>query len=119
MTFKLTIKKIGNHWYPDITHDYPEDIKLDEKIDRFLDIVDKNNSKELDLFFYEQGCVIEDDVLQFDESDMLRYYTTSDEFDITVYFNCHKFKISSSLYNLLEIQFNFDAITNFYKISLY
>ena len=58
MTFKLTIKKIGNHWYPDIKHDYPEDIKLDEKIDRFLDIVDKNNSKELDLFFCDKYTFI-------------------------------------------------------------
>ena len=30
MNATIVVKKIGNHWYPDINHDYPEDLVLDE-----------------------------------------------------------------------------------------
>lgn len=44
---------------------------------------------------------------------------TDDDFNIRIYIRGHEFLISSDLYYLLELQFNFDFQNNYYKIELY
>ena len=36
----LTFKKLGNHWYLHITHDNPEDLILDRRIELMLNRLD-------------------------------------------------------------------------------
>ena len=106
MNTRITVKKVGNHWYPDIQHEFADEIELDEKVERVLNFLDKNHFGELEFYIYEQD-------------DILRYMITDDDFDIRIYIRGHEFLISSDLYYLLELQFNFDFQNNYYKIELY
>ena len=118
MNTRITVKKVGNHWYPDIQHEFADEIELDEKVERVLKFLDKNHFGELEFYIYEQDIIL-DDIILFDEDDVLRYMITDDDFDIRIYIRGHEFLISSDLYYLLELQFNFDFQNNYYKIELY
>lgn len=109
--YRINVRKIGNHWYPDIQHDSPEDLVLDKKLEKIFNIVDKFNSGTLTILFIEQTSLLHDRTIQFAEEDIYRYFITDDEFNIRVYIKNSEFTISSSLYLLLETQFNF----NFHK----
>lgn len=114
MEVKLLFKKVGNHWYPDIYHYNSYEIELDEKIEKVLFMVSQGSS-EVE-FCIEQEDIVLDDVILFDDEDILRYMITDDDFDIKIYIRGHEFLISSDLYFLLEQQFNFDFQNNYYKI---
>ena len=47
MNTRITVKKVGNHWYPDIQHEFADEIELDEKIERVLNFLDKNKYDNL------------------------------------------------------------------------
>ena len=119
MNVEISIKKLGNHWYPAIMHDDPYDLKLDEKIEEYLSKLDKDATGQLKLQFFEQYSYIDGPILQFDEQDINRYMITDDDFDLNCYIGEHQFVISSRLYFLLEAQFNFNFHETIYRIELY
>lgn len=119
MTTTIVLKKIGNHWYPDMYHYYPEDLVLNEKIEKVLSLVDKYNYGIVTLYFVEQYEILGNGTLQFDESDMVKYLTTMDYFDVKFYVNDHEYKISSTLLYLLECQFKLNFQDNVYKIDFW
>ena len=111
----LTFKKLANHWYPEISHDSLDDIRLSEKIERLLSIIDKNEDGCVSITLYEQDCYIEDSTIQFGDDSLCRYFTTNDDFDLDFWIGNRKFTISSTLYTLLENIFQF--ITMFFCIE--
>ncbi len=116
----LKLKKLGNHWYPSINHDLGFIPSFDEKIDRYLSIIDIANLEEITVEFEELGVIFGGiNILYFDESDIVRYLTTSDCFDLRFTINNHEFKISSDLYWLLEFHFNFNFHKTSYRIHIY
>lgn len=119
MTIGITFKKVGNHWYPNINHDFPEDLILDEKIEKVFSLIDRFNYGIITVYFLEQYEILGNGTLQFDESDMIKYLTTDKFLDIRFYINDHEYKISSTLLSLLETQFNFDFQDNVYRIDLW
>ena len=114
----LTFKKLANHWYPEISHDYLDDIRLSEKIEKFLSIIDKNNNEYVTITLYEQDCYIEDTTLQFGDDSLCRYFTTNDDFDLDFWIGNRKFTISSTLYTILENQFGFSFHDTTYNVLL-
>ena len=113
----LTLRKVGNHYYPCIIHECFEEIQLDPKLERVLDLLKQS---DINVTFYGQyGVVPNTMVLQFNDEDILRYLTTADDFDIRFYINNHEFFISSYLYTLLEEQFNFNFHKTLYRIEIW
>lgn len=118
MNYKIRIKKLGTHWYPDIDHTDPYDLCLNEKIDKSLDLFDKNQFGQLDLYLWETYTVVDDNTIIFNDSDILRYLTTTDDFDLTFYVGDHEFNISSTLFNLIESVYNPNFHKSFYRIEI-
>lgn len=114
------IKKIANHWYPVVKHETGFINGFDEKIDRYLSIIDIIKSEELTIEFEELGIIFEGvNIIYFNESDIVRYLTTDDDFDLRFMINNHEFVINSDLYWLLESQFNFNFHKTSYKVHIY
>lgn len=118
MNYKIRVKKLGSHWYPDIEHDDPYDLIMNSKIDKFLNIFDKNCTGELDVYLWETYSVIDDSTIMFNDSDIRRYLTTADEFNLRFYISDREFEISSNLFNLLEYEYNPNFHKFFYKIEI-
>ena len=114
----LTFKKLANHWYPEIQHDLLEDIRLSEKIEKWFSFLDKSKDGIIKIILYEQNCYIEDSTLQFGDDSLCRYFTTNDEFDLDFWIGNRQFTISSTLYTMLESQFQFKFHTTTYNIIL-
>ncbi len=119
MTTGIVIKKVGNHWYPDINHDFPDDLILDEKIEKVLSMVDKYNYGIVTLYFFEQYEILGKGTLQFNEHDIIKYLTTDEYVDVKFYINDHEYVISSTLLALLEFQYKFDFQDNVYRIDIW
>lgn len=120
MNKKFSVIKVGNHWYPSIKHELGYIDGFDKKIDRYLSILDVSNSGELTIEFEELGVVFAGiNIIYFNESDIVRYLTTNDAFDIRFEINGHEFTIYSDIYWLLEYQFNFNFHKTSYKIHIY
>lgn len=111
MNIVIIVKRVGNHWYPDLKHDDPSDLLLPEKMNKLLTLLDKDNVGELHFLLAEVHSWLDSNTIQFQDDDMWRYLNTNDSFDLTVYIGDHDFEISSDLIDLFESQFN----TNFYK----
>ena len=119
MYFRLKFKKFANHWYPEINHDDLRDISLCKKAERILEQLDKFKSNEIEIAIIEEFSIISDKhILQFDESEITRWFTTTDDFDMNIYIDNHHFVISSDLYSLLEVQFQFKFHENIYRIEV-
>lgn len=114
----LTFKKLSNHWYPEIPHDFLDNIRLSEKIEKWLSFIDKDKDGYVKITLYEQDCYIEDSTLQFGDDSLCRYFTTNDDFDLDFWIGNRKFTISSSLYLLLENLYNFNFHDTTYNILL-
>lgn len=114
----LQIKKIGNHWYPDILHDRGVDISLSKKIERVLNKVSQTDSItiSIDEVYYTDHI---NNLIYFNEEDITRYFVTDDEFNMRFKVNNHEFEINSNLYfyitKQLELSFHFCL----YTITLY
>lgn len=117
----LTFKKLGNHWYLDIPHDQPEDLKLDRRIELFLSKIDKFNEGIVNNVFLlrQDGFIDSDGLIQFDDKDLHRYFTTNDNFTMALYINGHKWTISSRLYFLIEQRYQLDFHELLYKIDIF
>ena len=47
------------------------------------------------MFIEQPGFIINNGLIQFDEKDIFRYFTTDDDFIMKLYISGHKFTISS------------------------
>lgn len=120
MIVKLKFKKIANHWYPCIKHNHPSDLMLNQKIERTLNYLDKDKSEMIEITIIEQGMVLdENNIVQFDESDITRFFITDEYFDMKIYINNHVFEIPVNLYMLLEEIYHFDFHQNYFKIEIW
>lgn len=120
MNKKFVIRKVGNHWYPSIKHELGYINGFEEKIDRYLGILDVGKSEELTLEFEELGVIFAGiNIIYFNEEDIVRYLTTDDDFELHFVINNHEFTISSDLYWLLEDQFNFNFHKTSYRIHIF
>jgi hypothetical protein len=117
---KITFKKVGNHWYPNIKHENPSDLKIDSRLEELLNNKDEWNEGVVNITLMEQSSfIVEEGLIQFDDADLLRYFTTDDKFDMALYIENKKYTISSSLYSLLEREFHADFHEVAYRISEY
>ncbi len=118
MNYRIGIKKLGGHWYPDIEHENPLDLMLDEKVERALNVLDKNNDGELLIYLWETYTFVDNNTIVFNDDDILRFLTTEDTFDIHFYVSDHEFVISDSLFSLIEFDLNPNFHKTFYKIEI-
>ena len=118
---QLKFKKLGNHWYFDIPHENPFDIRVDKRLEKYFNIKDKWNSGIIDNIYLieETGLIIKEGLIEFLDKDLLRYYTTNDKFIMTIFIEKHKFKISSSLYTLLEQYYNLELHSTTYRVTIF
>lgn len=116
MNIVIIVKKVGNHWYPNLEHDDPSEIALSPKIDRLLTLLDKDHLGELHFVLSEVHSWLSINTIQFDDDDIWRYLNTNDDFDLTIYIGDHEFEVSSSLIDLFESQFNTNFHKNLYNI---
>ena len=114
----IKIKRLGNHWYFDINHDFLDELSFDEKIDRILSVLSNGEANEFELSIYETGCILHENTLQFSDESITRYFTTNDEFDICFWIGDKPFTISSNLYYLLEKEYGFNFHDTLYCIEL-
>lgn len=116
---QLKIKRVGNHWYPCVSHEIGDNIGFNKKIDRYLDCLDYSKMEEVTVELEELGIIWEGlNIVYFHEEDIVRYLTTDDEFNIRFTINNHEFEISSTLYWLLEDQFNLNLHSIGYRIHI-
>lgn len=120
-SIQLIFKKIGNHWYLDIDHDNPQDLKLDPVLERYLNIHDTWNRGIVDNIYLVEQCDFLDskNILQFSDNDLLRYFTNKDPFKMHIFINNHSFKISSNLYTIFENTYHADFHILVYKFEVY
>ena len=69
-------------------------------------------------FIEEFGVISDHDILQFEEPDITRWFTTNDYFNMNIWVNDHKFVISSDLYSILEQIYEFKFHENIYRIEV-
>lgn len=118
MNIILKVKKIGNHWYPCIKHEMLDDISLNEKLERVLSYIDKENTEELQFIIYEISSWTNNETVQFHDEDMWKWINTTDVFDMRFYINDHEYKISSTIIDLLEDQYKMCFYETLYSIEL-
>ena len=111
MNILIKVKKVGNHWYPNLKHDDPLDLMLDPKMEKLLTLLDKNNTGELHFGLSEVHTWLEPNTIQFRDEDIVRWLTTTATFTVKVFIRDHEFEVSTLLMDLFEEQFN----TNFHK----
>lgn len=117
MNVRLKLFKVGNHWYPNLKHEYPDEIVLSSKIEKVLDFCDKNKDGVLEAFITETN-IIYDNTIEFNDEDINRFFTTDDEFNMRFYVMDHEFTISSNLYYLLESLWAFNFHVSAYTLDL-
>lgn len=116
------IKKVGNHWYPCVNHEYDSDISLDPKIEKYLNnySVKSGYVDEVTIELEEISMITEDiNLIFFNESDITRYYTTDDDFNLRFEINDHEFEIDAYLFECFELQFNLNFHENLYKLHIW
>ena len=118
MNYRFKAKRLGNLWYLDINHLDPVDIAFNEKICKLFNLYDKYNNGELELKLDEVYSIVYPNTVFFNDDDLLRYFTTADDFDIQFVTMDHCFSISSNMYNLIESQFNCNFHKTYYTIEI-
>lgn len=118
--YEIQLIRIGNHYYPNLNHSNPNDLKLDPKFDRMLNIINQDDLYFPTVRLYEVGDVLPDEgLIKINEDDITRYLTTDDHFDLRVDVNGHRFKLSSGLYTVLEKNLHLDLCKTLYKIEIW
>lgn len=115
----LTIKKIGNHWYPDINHLSGSDISFSPETDRFLNLLGTIKNANEFTFYIDEVAWITDErkVVYVNEEDLTRYYVTDDYFTIRFTIDGREFGIGVYLYYLLSTEYDINLHTGLYQIS--
>lgn len=119
---RFKIRRIGNHWYPCVKHDYGSDISLDQKIERYFNQVSRcsGDTDEITIELEEIPIIVEDiNLIFFNESDITRFYTTDDDFNLKFEINEHEFEISSYLFGCFELQFDLNFHETLYKLHIW
>ena len=111
MNYRFYAKKLGDNWYLDIKHSDPMNIAFNEKVNKVFDLIDKSQTGCLEIYLFESYSFVPDNAIYVNDEDILRYFTTEDNFDIRFIVYDKEFTISSDMYHLLECQYN----TNFHK----
>ena len=118
--YLIELAKLGNHYYPKLNHDDPNDLKLDPKFDRMLNMINKDDYYSPTIYLYEiQSIMPNEGILKINDEDITRYLTTNDDFNLRVTVNNHQFQLSSKLYTLLEKNLNLDLCKTLYKIEIW
>ena len=79
----------------------------------FILLCDIYNEHELEIALIESSGFIMDNNMFINDEDLLKYFTTDENFEIRFLVKDHEFSISSDMYDLLEYQFN----PNFHKTN--
>lgn len=87
------------------------EIMLDSKMEKFCTLLDKQNVGELNFELLEVHSWLNENTIQFDEQDMLRWLNTTNDFIMKIYIGNREFNVSTMLLERFEIEFN----TNFHK----
>lgn len=95
-----------------------DDISLNEKLERVLSYIDKENTEELQFVIYEISSWTNNETVQFHDEDMWKWINTTDVFDMRFYINDHEYKISSTIIDLLEDQYKMCFYETLYSIEL-
>ncbi len=95
-----------------------DDISLNEKLERVLSYIDKENTEELQFIIYEISSWTNNETVQFHDEDMWKWINTTDVFDMRFYINDHEYKISSTIIDLLEDQYKMCFYETLYSIEL-
>lgn len=116
----LTIKKVGNHWYPDIIHQSGTDLTLGEAIEQKLDQLSiENNTDKLTFIIDDVPWILnEDEVIYINEEDLTRYYITDDYFPMRFIVNGQEYSIEMSAYDLIITELDLKFHTELYQIKL-
>lgn len=118
MNILITVKKVGNHWYPNLKHDDPIELMLDPKMEKLLTLLDKNSVGELHFFLSEVHTWVEDNTIQFRDEDVWKWLNTNETFPVVMYIGDHEFEVSTLLIDLFEEQFNTNFHKTLYSINL-
>lgn len=116
----LTIKKVGNHWYCDVSHDLKVDISLSDKIEKFCNVIQNKYGTDIVSFSIEEVVFIKDstDLICFKEEDITRYFITNDEFNLKFKINGREFEINSNLYYYITQELGLNFHISMYTIKL-
>lgn len=115
----LILKKIGNHWYPNINHGFGEDISLTRNIEHYLNLIFKDTDivhigfEEYNIIFDEYG------ILYLNEQDITRFYTTDDEFNIRFELYNINLSINATLFMYIQNQLGLRFHEDIYKIHIW
>lgn len=103
----------------DIEHNNPNDLRLSPVLERAIGMLDIWNTGVVDTLSLIQQDFIDDTdyLIQFDEPDILKYFTSNKPFRMSIHIGKHTYKISSMLYTLLESKYHLDLHYRSYKIS--
>jgi hypothetical protein len=116
----IKVKRISNHWYPCIKHDLDYINGFNDKISKYLNCLDNFHTEELTFDFKEMGIIWDcENIICFNEEDIIRYLTTDEDFELRFTINGREFTIHSDLYTSLEEQFHFDFHKTTYLIDIY
>ena len=75
----LVVKKVGNHWYPCIKHNWTGDIVIPRKIELIFNII-AMGEEVLHLEFEELHSIVEGlNIIWFNDADITQYMITDDE----------------------------------------
>ena len=118
MNILITVKRIGNHWYPNLKHEDPMDLILDRKMEKYCTLLDKENTGELKFLLSEIHSWTHHNAIQFEDSDIWKWLNTTAVFPVRMYIGDHEFEISTLLMDLFEEQFNTNFHKTFYSIEL-
>lgn len=116
----LTIKKVGNHWYPCIPHEKGADISLDDNTERFLSLWSSiKGLNEVSFIIEEIPWILDErNVIYINEEDLTRYFVTDDYFSIRLVINNKEISIDVYLFYCLCEKFNLSFHTGLYQIKL-
>lgn len=95
-----------------------DDISLNEKLEKVLSHIDKENTEELQFIIYEVSSWTNNETVQFHDEDMWKWINTTDVFDMRFYINDHEYKISSTIIDLLEDQYKMHFYEILYGVEL-
>lgn len=119
MNYKINVKRLGNRWYLNIDHTDPRDIAFNDKLCKVFSLYDTNNSGELEIELIELHSLVYDNTIFINGDDLLRYFTTSDNFEMRFLVRDHEFSIYSEMYSLIECNFNTNFHKTYYRIEIY
>lgn len=95
-----------------------DDISLNEKLEKVLSHIDKENTEELQFIIYEVSSWTNNETVQFHDEDMWKWINTTDIFDMRFYIDDHEYKISSTIIDLLEDQYKMHFYEILYGVEL-